>query len=393
MITKKIVRFYRRRKAVSPVIAAILLIALTVAAVAIVYFLIIPQFRKYKLEANLVKIYDTDKDSLYDRIQLQLINTGTKETNITKVIFWTSSEGNLGHPDEWTSHLGWTFDNPSDSAVLPAEVDFAFVSGETQIGLSIYEYTYYRIEIEYTGARINYISDWVKVSDDMLDLSDLLTDFDDLDLTEFGFSGTIDDPARAANNYLTNSDGDFQLIENATNFLPVLDEATYIPFQIGSKIIVFHSTNGDLYDQPLVRNFDFASTPFRAKKIFLLGLAGSWGDIFQLGDFALNLTLVYTDDSYETHLLNHSYIDDWWEPSNNYPPPSGPQYDGCLSADKYPGFVTHIDLGTQTETPNSHIHTHTTRFYFDYYKYVKAIIFSDPGDDQSGPHLLAITLA
>jgi hypothetical protein len=202
-----------------------------------------------------------------------------------------------------------------------------------------------------------------------------------LDLTADGFEGTIDDPGRAANNYRTNADGDYQLENGSLNNLPVLDEGI-IPFFVGNKIVVFHSTNGNLTEQPLVNTFDFSSNPFRAKKLFLLGLAGSWGDEFPSGSWAINLTLVYTDNSYETHLLNHSYVDDWWYGAN--------PGDECISAPS--GLVTEIDLGTQTDTPHSHIHTHTTRFFYDYFKYVKAIVFTDPGTDQSGPHLLSITL-
>ena len=45
MIQKKLLRLWRRRKAVSPVIATILLIALTVTAAAIVYFVVVPLLR------------------------------------------------------------------------------------------------------------------------------------------------------------------------------------------------------------------------------------------------------------------------------------------------------------------------------------------------------------
>jgi len=387
---KKIKRLYHRRKAVSPVVAALLLIALTVAAVALVYFVIIPIFQRHRIEISIDKIKDTNKDSLFDEISLYVVNSGTKSVEITNITVWTAATSDLGNSDHWIPHLNWTFNIPAQATSDPSEVYYAKVNGDNQIGLTIWENTYYRLEIQYTGSKNPYFSDW-KSLNDRVDLFDILTNFEQFNLTAWGFTGTIDDPSRAANNYLTNADGDWQLTEDAVNFLPVLDETQYIPFYIGSKIVVFHSTNGNLTEQPLVQTFDISATPFRAQKFFILGLAGSWGDIFALGDWALNLTFVYTDDSTNNYLLNHSYVDDWWHYSNNYPPPGGPRYDGCLSADKYPGFVTHIDLGTQTDTPHSHIHTHTTRFYLDYFKYLKAVIFADPGDDASGPHLLSLT--
>ncbi|MFW9924126.1 MAG: hypothetical protein ACFFDW_12645, partial [Candidatus Thorarchaeota archaeon] len=57
------------------------------------------------------------------------------------------------------------------------------------------------------------------------------------------------------------------------------------------------------------------------------------------------------------------------------------------------GLVTEINLGNQVSNPDSYIHTHTAGFVLNIYKYVQSISFVDPGNDASGPHLLAITLA
>ena len=112
-----------------------------------------------------------------------------------------------------------------------------------------------------------------------------------------------------------------------------------------------------------------------------MGLAGSWGDEFPTGETALTLNVTYTDGSSSIWDMGHEYIDDWYYGSN----PGGV----CISAPS--GLVTEIDLGIQTDTPNAHIHTHTARFYLDYYKYVQFITFVDPGSDNSAPHLLAVT--
>ncbi|TET31268.1 MAG: hypothetical protein E3J70_02660 [Candidatus Heimdallarchaeota archaeon] len=375
----KIKRLYHRRKAVSPVVAALLLIALTVSAVALVYFVVIPMFQRHRIELSIDKIKDTNKDSLFDEISLYIVNTGTKSVEITNVTVWTSATSDLGNPDRWVPHLDWTFNIPDQAISNPSDVYYAKVSGDNQIGLTIWENTYYRLEVQYTGSKTAYFSDWISLND-QVDYSDILTNFEQFDLTQWGFNGTIDDPGRPTNNFLTDASGDWQLTNETVNLLPVLNEETLIPFFVGSKIVLFHSLQGSLVDKP-VRQMLNVSTPFRASKFFILGLAGSWGDWFDANDWALNLTFVYTDDSIDNYLLNHSYIDDWWYDSN--------PGDVCISAPF--GAVTEINLGDQIQTPYSHIHTHTTRFYLDYFKYIKSVIFVDPGDDNSGPHLLSLT--
>ncbi|MHA1185249.1 MAG: archaellin/type IV pilin N-terminal domain-containing protein [Candidatus Heimdallarchaeota archaeon] len=378
---KKIKRLYTRRKAVSPVVAALLLIALTVAAVAIIYFLIVPIFNTYKLEGELYLIKDTNKDSMYDHIGLILTNYGTKTINVTQITVWTCIYDDLQNSSRWLEHKGWTFTNPSASLLTASTVNEVTIDGDEQIGLSVRKETYYRLQLSYTGGQDPFYSDWARLNE-FVDLSDLLATFENFNLTANGFNGTIDDPGRAANNYVTNPDGDYQLLENQINLIEVLDESELIPFYVGTQIVVFHSPNGNLSLQPLVQTFDVSANPFKAEKFFILGLTGSWGDEFPVGDWALNMTIIYTDDSFDNYELNHSYIDDWWYGAN--------PGDVCISAPD--GLVTEIDLGTQADTPHSHIHTHSTRFFMDYFKYVKAIIFEDPGDDNSGPHLLALTI-
>ncbi|MFW9925048.1 MAG: archaellin/type IV pilin N-terminal domain-containing protein [Candidatus Thorarchaeota archaeon] len=385
MIVKKIKRLYARRKAISPIVAALLLIALTVAAVAIVFFVILPLFKTYKMEATIVKIYDTNKDSLYNRIELQLANIGTQTLNISEVIIWICVEEDLGNSSRWVQHTGWTFDNPNDAILLPSEIVNVYISGTMQIGLTIYEYTWYRLEINHNSQINHYFTSWARLND-QVDLSDLLTTFDTFNLTAYGFEGTVDDIHNDENNYLTDDSGDFQLENQSFNYLPVLDEGEFIPFWVTNSVVIFPSENADFEREPQ-QKIDFSSTPFRARKFFMLGLAGSWGDDFALGAWALNLTFVYTDNSQEEFLLGHEYIDDWYYNSNN------PKE--CVCAPY--GKITEINLGEQIEQNGTKtgatIHTHTTRFYFDFYKYIKYIIFTDPNNDDSGPHLISLTFA
>ncbi len=385
---KKIKRLYSRRKAISPVIATILLIALTVVAAAIVYFVVVPIFNTTKLDATVMKIKDTDRDSLFNQIEIQFVNTGTKNINITQVIIWTCAQTELDDENLWLAHEGWTFDFPEDSLIQPSEIDSVVLSGTSQIGLSIYEITYFRLEIDYAGMKYAYITDWVRVSDDYLDLSDLLSGFETFNLTAAGFGGTVDDEDNDPNNYYTDDSGDFQLVNMSINLLPVLNETEYIPFLVTNDIVVFPSDQASfVYDSQ--QKIDFSSTPFRAKKFFILGLAGSWGDNFPTNSWALNVTFEYTDGSYVDFLLGHEYIDDWYYASNSDTSPTGSAE--CVCAPY--GLITELDLGLQIEGSSSgaHLHTHSTRFYFDYFKYVKSITFTDPNNDDSGPHLLSLT--
>ncbi len=379
---KKIKRLYTRRKAISPVVATILLIALTVAAAAIVYFVVVPIFNTTKLDASVVKISDTDRDSLYNQIEIQFVNSGTKNINITQITIWTCAQTEIQNQALWLSHTGWTFDTPTESLIQPSEVDFVKLSGTSQIGLSIYEITYFRLEIEYLGMKNALVTDWVRVSEDFLDLSDLLSGFETFNLTAAGFGGTVDDEENNPNNYYTDDTGDYQLVNQSINLLPVLNETQYIPFLVTNEIVIFPSDNADFVREPQ-QKIDFSSTPFRAKKFFILGLTGSWGDEFPASSWALNVTFEYTDNTYVSFLLGHDYIDDWYYGSN----PGGV----CISAPG--GKITELDLGRQIEGSSSgaHIHTHSTRFYFDYFKYVKSITFTDPDNDDSGPHLLSLT--
>ncbi|MBD3189213.1 MAG: hypothetical protein GF308_01140 [Candidatus Heimdallarchaeota archaeon] len=379
MLFSKIQSLYYRRKAISPVIATILLIALTVSTTAIVYFLVVPLFTKTKLIADIYRVKDTNKDSKYDQITLQVANSGTIELEISEVIVWTSPEGLVGNDEYWKQHKNWTFQKTSDSIVNPSELKRITLSGQDQISLSIIEETYYRLEIRYSGQRQPYYSDW-ELLNDQVDFGDLIDEFESFNLQAWGFEGTIDVPGWPSNNYKT-SGGEYVLQEKMINYLEVLNESELIPFYISGKIVVFHSTNGNLTNQPTVQSINLASNPLKAGKLFVLGLAGSWGDELT-GPWALTLNVTYTDNTNQTWELGPEYIDDWWLNSN----------DGDVCTSEPYDKITLIDLGTQVDYPNQPIHTHTTRFFLDYYKYIKAITFIDPGNDESGPHLISLTL-
>ncbi|MHA1243822.1 MAG: archaellin/type IV pilin N-terminal domain-containing protein [Candidatus Heimdallarchaeota archaeon] len=379
---KKIKRLIRRRKAVSPVIAALLLIALTVSAVALVYYIVMPLLNRSNFYAEVIGINDTDRDSRYDKISVILSNAGTANVEVLEINVWTCPRGRLNDQDYWVYHKQWNFTSINEALVLPGEPREADVYSLNQIHLSYFEETLYRLEIYITGEKFPYMGAWTVLNDQIGDVG-LKDDFEKIDLQAAGFEGSIDVPGWSSNNYNTTGGllyGPF--IAGQIAYLPVIDEDFYIPFYITGKIVIFHSTNGNLTNQPTVQQINRTTNPFRASNLYVLGLAGSWGDEFAAGATALTLNVTYTDGSSSIWDLGHDYIDDWWYNSNR------PRE--CVSVPY--GKITEIDLGRQSDSPTQPIHTHTARFGLDLYKYVQFITFVDPGNDASGPHLLSITV-
>ncbi|MEA2071765.1 MAG: archaellin/type IV pilin N-terminal domain-containing protein [Asgard group archaeon] len=374
-------KIYRKRKAISPVVSALLLIALTVSTVSIVYFLIIPYFNTAKLTASVTKIQDTDRDSRYDKMELFVANTGTSSIEITNIIVWTAPQGLISDENYWTAHRDWDFIRSSDSVFAPSKMKEVYLSGEDQIELTISEDTYYRLEIYYSGQEQPYYSEW-DLLNDQADFSDLISDFKKFDLQANGFEGTIDVPGCPSNNYNTTGGPLFgPLLKGQYIYLPVINQSQYVPFYITGKIVIFHANEGNLTEQPKFQQLDRSSQPFKARFLFLLGLAGSWGDEFPTNGVALTLNVTYTDGSSSFWELGHDYIDNWWYNSNSP--------NGCTSAPY--GKITEIDLGTQLDYSTQPIHTHTACFNLNFYKYIQYITFVDPGTDRSGPHLLSLT--
>ena len=378
---KTLKRLISRKKAVSPIISAILLIALTVISVSIVYYVIVPFMNRTSIYAAIYNVKDTNKDSRYDFINLFLSNTGTRSVEILEVIIWTTPAGALGDMDFWVKHEGWEFIRASGNILQPSNFREESINGSEQIELTINEETYYRLEITYSTSATPYYSDWTLLND-QVDFSDLINDYRTMDLQAEGFVGSIDVPGWASNNYRTTGGPEHgPFFENQFIWLPVPEETKYVKFYTTGRIVIFHANNGNLTSQPTFQQIDRTSNPFRANKLFILGLAGSWGDEFPNNAIALTLTVSYTDGTTSTWELGHDYIDDWWYNSN--------PGDTCISAPY--GKITEIDLGTQIDWPYEPIHTHTATFDLDVYKYIRYISFTDPGNDGSGPHLLSIT--
>lgn len=385
---KTIKRLIRRRKAVSPVIAAILLIALTVISVSIVYFLVIPMFNRTNLYASIHGIKDRNKDSWYDEVSLFVSNAGTRDLEITQVVIWTVPRSQLGDKSQWVKHEEWNFTIPNSAIVLASNpktvklsTDYTYVIPSDQIELELYDETYYRLEIYHSGQAAAQISDWALLNE-QANFDDVLDNFEVFDLQVYGLEGSIDVPGWPSNNYWTTG-GEFHgpFLPGQNVWLPVPGQSEYVKFYYTGKIVIFHSLNGNLTNQPTFQQINRTAIPFRANKLYLLGLAGSWGDEFPSGATALTFNVTYTDGTSDIWNLGHEYIDDWWYNSN-----AG---DRCVSAPF--GIIEEIDLGYQLDSPYQPIHTHTASFSVNVFKYIQYISFIDPGNDRSGPHIISIS--
>lgn len=86
MIIKQLKRLWARRKAVSPVIATILLIALTVTAAAIVYFVVVPLLRgDGELVVMDYELSSEDETPFADTLTVSVNNIGTAEATINEL--------------------------------------------------------------------------------------------------------------------------------------------------------------------------------------------------------------------------------------------------------------------------------------------------------------------
>lgn len=94
----------KRRKAVSTVVAAVLLIAITVVAVAVVWTMVLPMLTpKSQIDIIQVTFDDTDNDGYADKITIQIQNKGSKSVNID------TSQGLQARSLEGDPRIGFDF--------------------------------------------------------------------------------------------------------------------------------------------------------------------------------------------------------------------------------------------------------------------------------------------
>lgn len=82
----KIAKIWRKRRAVSPVIAAILLIGLAVAAGAALFLIVLPMIQSSgELSFGSVKFSDTNNTDVNDKVVFTLTNEQSKVVSITAI--------------------------------------------------------------------------------------------------------------------------------------------------------------------------------------------------------------------------------------------------------------------------------------------------------------------
>ncbi|MHA1531920.1 MAG: archaellin/type IV pilin N-terminal domain-containing protein, partial [Candidatus Heimdallarchaeota archaeon] len=122
MIQKILLRLWRRRKAVSPVIATILLIALTVTAAAIVYFVVVPLLRGTpELIMIEYELKDTDASDLADELTMTIKNIGGADANLATITVIRNEEA-----------ANWEFEETDPVVIVQAqETDVVFLASST----------------------------------------------------------------------------------------------------------------------------------------------------------------------------------------------------------------------------------------------------------------------
>jgi flagellin-like protein len=144
------------KRAVSPVIATILLIALTVTAAAIVYFLVVPmlQGKSELVQIGMQELSDSDGDGQFDTVSIPMMNIGTSGTTIddsVTVIIYDSVSASIAQvimpfPSEKLQptaeeYLWEVTNNGNFSSQEDKTVEIESSSTETQISpLSQYEF-------------------------------------------------------------------------------------------------------------------------------------------------------------------------------------------------------------------------------------------------------------
>ncbi|MFX0209255.1 MAG: archaellin/type IV pilin N-terminal domain-containing protein [Candidatus Hodarchaeota archaeon] len=136
----KIAKIWRKRRAVSPILAAILLIGLAVAAGAVLFVIVLPMIQSSgELSFGDVTFSDTDADGANDKVVFTLTNELTKTVSITNITI-TIVGGNVITND---THTSTTF--PFNIATSQSEIGITF-TGLTGDSDNQYKITvYYKI--------------------------------------------------------------------------------------------------------------------------------------------------------------------------------------------------------------------------------------------------------
>jgi FlaG/FlaF family flagellin (archaellin) len=125
----KITKIIRKKRAVSPILAAILLIGLAVAAGAIMFVVILPMIAgpglQISIDQTTFAFTDTDSNKIYEKVKVPIKNTGGVDVSVTAIKVQTSSDGGTTWNDAIrTTGLAVPIDVVSGAGIVP---EFTFV--------------------------------------------------------------------------------------------------------------------------------------------------------------------------------------------------------------------------------------------------------------------------
>lgn len=140
----KLVKLYHKRRAVSPILAAILLIGLAVAAGAVLFVVVLPMITSSgELKFGTTTFSDIDTDGSNDKLVFTLTNELAKSVSITSITIQGRNE---------TAAVAWTaLTNANTTTSFP----FNIATSQSEIGI-IYTFatgTYdeLRIKVDYSA--------------------------------------------------------------------------------------------------------------------------------------------------------------------------------------------------------------------------------------------------
>lgn len=138
----KMPRIIRKRRAVSPILAAILLIGLAVAAGAVLFIVVLPLISSpggtLVVDSESLIFQDTDDSGIYDKVTVSVRNDGTTDGTITDLYVQTSSDDGTSWNDA-SSSVSVPITVVKGTSLVNKKFDFAPVADDfTQAGTASY---------------------------------------------------------------------------------------------------------------------------------------------------------------------------------------------------------------------------------------------------------------
>ncbi|NHJ49574.1 MAG: hypothetical protein FK733_17425, partial [Asgard group archaeon] len=273
---KKIIR---KNKALSKGMIALIVIGIIVivstSTFVAIYFTILKKeepLRKttFYISLTATSVIDNNKDSRFDELTFNLNNnySGTLELYDTKL--YLATIGDISNSTLWEPYLNWHLVSLGNITINPLEnKEISLIAGD-QLNLTAFEDYYCHLEFSNsTSAGVNQLTtNWFLIND-YVSLTDLLPDYLSFNLDSY--MDVYHDIPGTVENYQT-SGGDYALVGDAINYLPVINETENIPFYYSGNFVIFQSPLGNLSALPISQEI-IDPTSDRVRRIFLLGLA------------------------------------------------------------------------------------------------------------------------